>query len=210
MWSEIPRKWGNGQWTYESHTLESEVFGFFFTTTVHKTYILSTVQIERTATLDILLHRLLESKSLLKTEGFRSFSLEHNPHFYRRFPDQLADFQLSPSSEIPHIRAVSARDKVTEFEILHVIVDRKSMGPQITLRNQSKLILPGGCGNGWHLNDDDVSVATKIKGRRQVTLFHCLCSNFFSPRSLWEISCMGHKKTTRCSSISPLSHNPSW
>jgi len=133
---------------------------------------LSPVHIETTATLDLLLHRLLESKALLKKDESKAlpkkdwgefFSLKHNPQFYGEFPNRLADFQLLPYSEI---KAISVQNEVTKFKTLHVIVDRESMGRKIVLKNEPKTkILPDWCGNGWQLDDDDVSVAAKKKGR---------------------------------------------
>ena len=188
LWPEIPRIWGTKGWSYESYTLDCTGSNFFINN--HTTGLLLLVHIETTATLDILLHRLLESKSLLKSDHWKSISLKHNPQFYRKFPDNVAHFgrQHPSSSETLHIPAVGVRSKVTKFQTLHVIVDRESESRQISLRNQSKVVaLPDQCGNGWPLDGDEMSIAVKLKGRRQVVLNNSVstCTNLLrqaSPR----------------------------
>ncbi|KIM41306.1 hypothetical protein M413DRAFT_146156 [Hebeloma cylindrosporum] len=145
LWPEIPRQRGTEGWSYGSLTLD--------------------FQIETTATLDILLHRLLESRSLLKgySDHWKALSLKHNPQFYLKFPDEKVHFDSS--LEVLHTPAVATRNKVEKFKTLHVIVDCTSKSRRISLGNRSQVELPDRCGNGWQLVDDDHSVAVKLKGR---------------------------------------------
>ena len=96
--------------------------------------------------------------------------------------------------------------KVAEFETLHVIVDRWSKSRQISLGNGSKVTLPNRCGNGWHLDDDDASIAVKLKGRLQVILNLKAVPNVltFLMRLSLGNSCMEHEKAI----TSPFGHNP--
>ena len=135
---------------------------------------------------------------MLKKENrdWKSFSLKHNPQFYRTFPGKTADFDQYS------IQAVSFESKVAKFkdELLHVIVDRESMGRQLTFGNPSKVtkmvVLPDRCGNGWQLDDDDVSIAVKLKGRLKVILNSKAVSNVltFLMSPSFGNSCMEHGK----------------
>ena len=127
----------------------------------------------------------------------------------------MAHFELQHSSpsETLHIPAVAGQSKVTKFQFqpLHVIVDRESEGRQISLKNRPKVVtLPDQCGNGWQLDDDEMRIAVKLKGRRQfvlkLTAFPHVLTYF--PRLHPGNSRMEYGKPIWWSFISPLGHNP--
>lgn len=142
-----------------------------------------------------------------RKQDWKFLSLKHNPQFYLKFPDNTARF--GSFSKVSHIPAIAFRSEVTKFKTLHVIVDRGSNSRrQISLRDRSKVALPDLCGNGWQLDDDEKSIAVKLKGRRQVVSnLKAVWSTYLSRPHSGNNS-MEHGKPIWWSSISPLSHNP--
>ncbi|KIM41312.1 hypothetical protein M413DRAFT_445342 [Hebeloma cylindrosporum] len=149
LWPEKPRRRENGQWLYTSKTIDD-----------------TAVQIEKSASLNILLHQLLWVMAMDNTLG--RFSLKQNPQFYGTFPDKKTDFRVSNFSSdvrLP-INSLCAWDPVEKYEgcCLHLIIDRKVSDREIKLEDLTKLPLPEMYGNGWHLNDDKDLIVVREKG----------------------------------------------
>jgi len=134
--------------------------------------ILNAVKIEEGATLDVLLHRVFESKSLLiktkQTRGWeKPISLKSNPQFYETFPSTLTEYaQCSASNSEPsYISALRGWEYVEKYEILQLIVDRRPSNRKVMLEDRSRIDLPRSCSNGWHLDDANTTVVVKLNGR---------------------------------------------
>jgi len=130
------------------------------------------VKIEKSASLNVLLHRLFLIKAILAENDkvvATYFSLKQNPQFYSKFPNVTTDF-YSPSS-FPvsktklYIPALHVWDLVERYEgkPLHVIVDRES-NREVILGNFSRARLPEIYSNGWHLDGSNTEIAVREKG----------------------------------------------
>jgi hypothetical protein len=118
------------------------------------------VEIEKIASLNVLLHRLFWAKAV--ENELASFSLKQNPQFYTKFPNKKEHFL----DVRPYIPALYVWDPVDRYKgrTLHLIVDRDGSGGEVELVDLTKLHLPGIYGNGWHLDDDKDSIAVREKG----------------------------------------------
>jgi hypothetical protein len=127
------------------------------------------VEIEKSASLNVLLHRLFWAKAM--GNALASFSLKQNPQFYATFPNKKQDFFMSflvsksRCDVPPYIPALNVWDPVEKYEgcTLHLIVDRDKSGREIELEDLTKLHLPGIYGNGWYLDDDKDFIVVREK-----------------------------------------------
>ncbi|KIM41304.1 hypothetical protein M413DRAFT_445336 [Hebeloma cylindrosporum] len=146
LWPEKPRKRENSQWVYALTTLD--------------------VKIEKSASLNVLLHKLFWAKA--KNKALGRFSLEQNPEFYGKFPDTKDHFRVSNSGSDVHppINALYVWHPVKNLEngTLHLIIDRGGLDREIELEDLTKFPLPEMYGNGWHLDDDKDLIVVREKG----------------------------------------------
>ena len=172
LWPEKPRKRENGKWLYTSSNLDGAVPLMFHPLHNLKIDDIHTiVEIEKFASLNILLHRLFWAKAM--GNKLASFSLKQNPQFYTKFPNKKEHFPMpfqtskSRSDVLPYIPALYVWDPVERYKggTLHLIVDLDRSGREVELEDLTKLHLPGIYGNGWYLDDDKDLIAVREKGK---------------------------------------------
>ncbi|PPQ92016.1 hypothetical protein CVT25_004873 [Psilocybe cyanescens] len=155
---------------------------------------IDTIEIEETASLDILLHRLIEHSTLSNREGnkqlFGKIPLKLYPQFYTEFPRDVTKFldgdkldKTFPSIE-PWTKVLDSR---VRKKILHIILNRGPLNQKdedrfIKASNSHRIYLPALYTNGWLLSPTENSkfiLPDKI-AVRQRTPSYSLC--------LWDIS----------------------
>jgi len=138
-----------------------------------------TVEIEKSANLNVLLHRLFVIRAIQAWDDATYLSLKQNPQFYSKFPSDIKDFQspsspslsfpafnAKPISSLPYIPALNPWDPVECYagRILHIIVDRNKSSREVVLEDLSTVQLPENYSNGWYLDRGGTQIAAREKG----------------------------------------------